>query len=160
MKPEEESSTSTPSNLPAGFFSKGGPSIEEDEEDEQQPEPKQQEPEADAGVEGEKGVDEDLDEFLSSLAEPDEGSAPTAAAPASTTVASTSAARAKKRSTYKDMPEGVASYSAAPVLVNGDAPAEEEEPEAEETPAERRARLAREENEEILQRLEEEQRAQ
>lgn len=152
---KEEAPTS---NLPAGFFSAGGPSVG-DEEDEEAPAPAPvpagteagpgvgKEAENDAGG---TGVDEDLDAFLSSLAEVEEDATPVAAAPPVV---------AKKRSKYKDIPEGVASYSAAPVMLNGE-PEAEEEPEEEETPAERRARLAREEKEEIFQRLDDEQRAQ
>ena len=58
---------------------------------------------------------------------------------------------------------GVASYSAAPVRNIPEQkkdPDEEEEAEPEETEAERRTRLAREEREEIMARLEAEQRAQ
>lgn len=162
VKVEEEAATpkeeSTPtSNLPAGFFSAGGPSVGDEVDVEEEVEKPQEAPApapapAPAETAG-SGVDEDLDAFLSSLAEPDGASAPGEAAP------TPAAPAAKKRSTYKDIPEGVASYSAAPVLTNGEAE-EEEEPEAEETPAERRARLAREEREEIVQRMEDEQRAQ
>lgn len=143
------------SNLPAGFFSSGGPSVVEDGPE--QPTPTAQPgPAAENGDTGEaKDVDEDLDAFLSSLAEPEEATA----APAAPAPTAPAPAVVKKRSKYRDIPEGVASYSAAPVLING-AEQAEEETEPEETPAERRARLAREEKEEILQRLDDEQRAQ
>lgn len=68
----------------------------------------------------------------------------------------------KRRPGYKEVEEGVASYSAAPVLIKRTEEGEEKEPtpEPEETEQERRERLAREEKEEIIARLEEEQRAQ
>ncbi|BEJ13518.1 hypothetical protein CspHIS471_0306920 [Cutaneotrichosporon sp. HIS471] len=135
------------SKLPAGFFSAGNqPQPQEDEGEEEEEKEKEKQPEADA----------ELDAFLASLND-GPGSAGTTAAPAPVR-----APAQRKRRTYKEPEEdGVTSYSAAPQLVK-DKNEEEREatPESEETEAERRARLAREEREEVLARLEEEQRAQ
>ncbi|CAK9783262.1 hypothetical protein CC85DRAFT_325137 [Cutaneotrichosporon oleaginosum] len=142
-----------PSKLPPGFFEAGHePQVEEEDTegarrgDDKEEEGKNEE-EKETGREGEKGPDADaeLDAFLASLNDEPE---PTALEPT------------KKRRTYKEQEEdGVASYSAAPQLVK-DGEEREPTPEPEETEAERRARIAREEREEVLARLEEEQRAQ
>ncbi|ORY34652.1 hypothetical protein BCR39DRAFT_585618 [Naematelia encephala] len=96
-----------------------------------------------------KTGDADLDDFLASLAEPEPNPNPN---PNPTLPGSS----------YTTTISGVASYEAAPILniVDTQTEVEERDPEPEETEAERRARLAREEREEIMGRLEEEERAQ
>ena len=104
--------------------------------------------------------DADLDAFLSSLDEPESAEIPSSIPTSS--AATTSSRPARRRSQGLD-DLGVASYSAAPVRnvpTEQIAAEEEQEAEPEETAAEKRARLEREEKEEIMDRLEEEQRAQ
>lgn len=139
--------------LPAGFFSSGNkPSIGEtaaaSEEDAQK---KTVEPTGDP----------ELDDFLASLETDDAPALPTTAE----TAAVPTAASQKKRyqSSSSAAVPGVASYEAAPVRLapsGEEVQAEEQEEEPTETEEERRARIAREEREEIMGRLEEEERAQ
>ncbi|WOO82164.1 Zinc finger protein [Vanrija pseudolonga] len=144
-------------SLPAGFFSAGNkPSVGE-EEDAAGPTP----PPAPAAPK--PTGDAELDDFLASLND-DDDDAPAPAQPAAPAAAAAPARR--KGLAYKKTEEapGVASYAAAPVLLangaaNEDA-AEPEPEEPEESEAEKRARLEREEREEIVARLEDEQRAQ
>ena len=102
--------------------------------------------------------DAELDDFLATLNEPETAEV----APQ----ASTSSPPVRKRGAIRlggDDAPAQASYSAAPVLVNRAEQAEEaaeEEAEPEETEEARRNRLAQEEREEIMGRLEEEERAQ
>jgi len=166
--------------LPAGFFSGGtGPTIVADEDDDDE----EEEASAPAKAKVEAGPstgqatskatttpamaptannqtgDEELDSFLASLAEPDSTTnddipesetAPTAATQKSNT----------KKSSYRDIIPGQASYEAAPIRNIPKDQEVEPEPEVEESEAEKRARIAREEREEIMDRLEEEERAQ
>ncbi|TXT12995.1 hypothetical protein VHUM_01396 [Vanrija humicola] len=131
--------------LPAGFFSAGNkPSVGgDDEQEEAAPAP------APAAPAPKPTGDAELDDFLASLNDDD---------------APTTAPTRRKGLAYKKTEEapGVASYAAAPVLLNGDgaAAAEPEPEEPEESEAEKRARVEREEREEIVARLEDEQRAQ
>ncbi|ORX37601.1 hypothetical protein BD324DRAFT_650171 [Kockovaella imperatae] len=151
-------SSSSSSSLPIGFFDAprsgdGGEDEEEDKEDER-PQPTSAPPAAVAvPSKPEPTGDLELDAFLSSLNEPD---------PELSQPAPSSSRRARQRDlSPSDL--GVASYSAAPVRIVPETvkePEEDEEPEPEETEAERRARLEREEKEEIMERLEAEQRAQ
>lgn len=147
-EPEDDDGPS----LPAGFFSSGNkPSVADEGAEEESPAPP---PEV-----GKKD-DVELDAFLASLNDDDDAPAPTAAEQGET--AKTKATK-KRRPGYKESEEdGVASISAAPVLIQRNQAGEEKEPtpEPEETEQERRDRLAREEKEEIIARLEEEQRAQ
>lgn len=167
--------------LPAGFFSSGsGPTIVADDDEEEEDEPVKAGPSksvqaptittttttpastapATAGQTG----DVELDSFLASLAEPDpEPSTGEAIEPAAApTAAAQKAATTKKAtSTYRDIIPGQASYEAAPVRnVPKDQEVAEVEPEVQESEAEKRARIAREEREDIMDRLEEEERAQ
>lgn len=167
--------------LPAGFFSSGsGPTIVADEDEEEEDEPVKAGPSksvqaptttatttrpastapATAGQTG----DVELDSFLASLAEPDpEPSTGEAIEPAAApTAAAQKAATTKKAtSTYRDIIPGQASYEAAPVRnIPKDQEVAEVEPEVQESEAEKRARIAREEREDIMDRLEEEERAQ
>jgi zinc finger protein 830 len=103
--------------------------------------------------------DDELDAFLFSIAQPE----PEQTAPASTSTSEYSiVARGPRKGVpaYKELIPGQASYEAAPVKIVAGESAEEEEAEPEETEAEKRDRLAREEKEEIMGRLEEEERAQ
>lgn len=145
------------SALPAGFFSAGNVPTVEDSEDEDEAGPET------GGVKEAKGEgkgngeeDAELDAFLASLNDDDDAAPEAAPAPTAPT-------KKARRAAYKEPEdEGVASYSAAPVLANAKAEEEEEpvEEEPEETEAERRARVARDEREEVLSRLEDEERAQ
>ncbi|EKC99356.1 hypothetical protein A1Q2_06293 [Trichosporon asahii var. asahii CBS 8904] len=150
-EPEPEEEEDDRPSLPPGFFSSGnGPSVAEDDEQESSAPPPKEEKKGDA----------ELDAFLASLNDVDDAPAPTAAEQGET--AKTKATK-KRRVGYKESEEdGVASISAAPVLIQRNEAGEEKEPtpEPEETEQERRERLAREEKEEIIARLEEEQRAQ
>lgn len=147
---------STPLGLPAGFFSAGNqPSVADEEDNENQTAPPVS---AAAPVGVEPTGDQELDDFFASLEE----DTPAAVAP-------TTAVEGKKRgyqSSSSAAIQGVASYEAAPVLLqstegkDGQAEAGEETKEPEETEEEKRARIAREEKEEIMGRLEEEERAQ
>lgn len=110
--------------------------------------------------------DVELDDFLASLAEPDPEPAPSATSTSATATAGkakTPSVIKKTNATYKDVIPGQASYEAAPVR---NIPKEEESgskeqvQEKEESEAEKRARLAREEREEMMDRLDEETRAQ
>ena len=167
--------------LPAGFFSSGsGPTIVADEDEEEEDEPVKAGPSKSVqaptitttnttpastapAAAGQTG-DVELDSFLASLAESDpEPSTSEAIAPAAApTAAAQKAATTKKAtSTYRDIIPGQASYEAAPVRnVPKDQEVAEVEPEVQESEAEKRARIAREEREDIMDRLEEEERAQ
>lgn len=156
--------------LPAGFFSGGnGPTIVPDDDDEEEEE-EEIRPELQAKVEAGPSTmkpttttnqtgDEELDSFLASLAEPEPESTSEEAVPDQAPTAAAQKANIKK-STYRDIIPGQASYEAAPVRNIPKDQEPEPEPEVEETEAEKRARLAREEREEIMDRLEEEERAQ
>jgi zinc finger protein 830 len=98
--------------------------------------------------------DEELDSFLASLAEPEPETTEPEPAPTAATQ------KTIKKSTYRDIIPGQASYEAAPVRNIPKDQEPELEQEVQETEAEKRARLAREEREEIMDRLEEEERAQ
>jgi zinc finger protein 830 len=163
--------------LPAGFFSGGsGPTIVADEDEEEEEETPKQAPvkaQVEAGpstvkapaptipsttpANGQTG-DQELDSFLASLAEPDPENETNETEPAPT--AATQKASTSKKSTYRDIIPGQASYEAAPIRNIPKDQDPEPEPEVQETEAEKRARLAREEREEIMDRLEEEERAQ
>lgn len=150
-EPEPEADDDGPS-LPAGFFSSGNkPNVADEDAEVEAPTPPPKQ---------EKKSDAELDAFLASLNDDDDAPAPTAADQGET--AKTKATK-KRRVGYKESEEdGVASISAAPVLIQRNEAGEEKEPtpEPEETEQERRERLAREEKEEIIARLEDEQRAQ
>jgi zinc finger protein 830 len=177
---DEEEDDGRPAGLPAGFFSAGNrPSTanDSDEADEGEGTSSAQGrsaagPPAQATVSQSKPEptgDAELDDFLASLeddtpANLDVSQTATAALAAGTS--GTPAVIQKKKgyqsSSTLDTP-GVASYVAAPVLLNqatDDAEGGDEPAEPEETEEERRERLAREEREEIMGRLEEEERAQ
>jgi zinc finger protein 830 len=98
--------------------------------------------------------DEELDSFLASLAEPEPETTEPEPAPTAATQ------KTIKKSAYRDIIPGQASYEAAPVRNIPKDQEPEPEQEVQETEAEKRARLAREEREEIMDRLEEEERAQ
>ena len=172
--------------LPAGFFSNGsGPKIVAEEDDEEEeaegdapattvfpsrttvpasgpaPGPAAAGSSTTTAVSGQTG-DVELDDFLASLAEPDPE--PTPAAETSTTgnasKPKTPSVIKKTNASYKDVIPGQASYEAAPVR---NVPQEEnvEESKVEgESEAEKRAREAKEEREEMMDRLDEETRAQ
>ncbi|KAK8849783.1 hypothetical protein IAR55_005119 [Kwoniella newhampshirensis] len=161
-----------PTGLPAGFFSSGSRPTAASSSSESQAGPSTStSPSASNPVstpapapasltKAKKTGDVELDDFLSSLTEDVENlSAPLAPPP--------TAAGKRKIATYKEVIPGQASYEAAPVRnvesensdANGGA-GEQTLEEPEETEAERRARLEREEREEIVARLEEEERAQ
>jgi zinc finger protein 830 len=176
-------------SLPAGFFSSGsGPTVtrQDDEEDDDDDDDDDDDGEIEGGASRlaqniagatadiphtqsqnstslppQPTGDDELDTFLASLAEPDvdAGSASTSAIPPT----AVSAAARRRPTTYKELLPGQASYEAAPIRINpaGEQEAqEEEELEQHETEAEKRERLKREEREEIMGRLEEEERAQ
>ncbi|EIW71422.1 hypothetical protein TREMEDRAFT_22984, partial [Tremella mesenterica DSM 1558] len=149
---EEDEEEEGPSGLPEGFFSSTNkPSVE-------------LEPSIN-GVE-EVGInltlpkatgDAELDDFLASLSEPQPEIEP------SNLIENGEGSTKRKpvRASYKETEDAQVSYQAAPVLIGraeGEEPEEEEEPE--ESEAEKRARIAQEEREEIMGRLEEEERAQ
>jgi zinc finger protein 830 len=176
--------------LPAGFFSNGsGPTIvpDEDEEDEAEaaapvPVPATTAskvsssgsapiaPAAAAGssttttataVPGQTG-DVELDDFLASLAEPEPD---LESAPSTTNVnaskAKTPSVIKKTTTSYKDVIPGQASYQAAPVRnIPNEDDQSKEEVQPEESESDKRARLAKEEREEMMDRLDEETRAQ
>ena len=169
--------------LPAGFFSSGsGPTIVADEDEAEEEEAVKAGPSksvqaptittttttpastapATAGQTG----DVELDSFLASLAEPDPEPSTSEAvaitpATAPTAAAQKAATTKKATSTYRDIIPGQASYEAAPVRnIPKDQEVAEVEPEVQESEAEKRARIAREEREDIMDRLEEEERAQ
>lgn len=155
-----------PAGLPAGFFSAGNrPSTVADDD----------EGDASGRAGGSSGSktsippakpeptgDAELDDFLASLEDDApadlDGAQPTAGAPAVI-----QKKKGYKSSSTLDTP-GVASYAAAPVLLNATTDESEagtgEPAEPEETEEEKRERLAREEREEIMDRLEDEERAQ
>jgi len=170
--------------LPAGFFSSGsGPTIVADEDDEEEEEPVKAGPSKTVKAPttatttttvpassaptttGQTG-DVELDSFLASLAEPDPEPSTSEAvaitpATAPTAAAQKTATTKKATSTYRDIIPGQASYEAAPVRnIPKDQEVAEVEPEVQESEAEKRARIAREEREDIMDRLEEEERAQ
>ena len=156
--------------LPAGFFDNAAAAVstpddgDEDDSPEPAPAPVPTQPKASTSksapqqpAKPQPTGDSELDAFLSSLDEPELVDAPATAA------ASTSASVPRQRNISPGLSMGVASYSAAPVRNIPEQkkdPDEEDEPEPEETEAERRARVEREEREEIMGRLEAEQRAQ
>lgn len=159
---EEDGDNSRPAGLPVGFFSAGNrPSISDAGGDDG---------EADRGKKvGANTVvkskadltgDTELDDFLASL---EDVSVDQVAMTASTpTPAVVQRKKGYFSSSTLDTP-GVASYAAAPVLLNQGTDNNENEAkltEPEETEAEKRERAAREEREEIMGRLEEEERAQ
>jgi zinc finger protein 830 len=173
--------------LPAGFFSGGsGPKIiGAEEDDEEQEEEEEDRPTMKAGPSTSASVapqastaaasasaaagqtgDEELDSFLASIAEPDPiietSEEPPAPAPtAATQKAALGSTKKPTTSSYRDIIPGQASYEAAPVRnIPKDQEEQVAEPEVEESEAEKRARIAREEREEIMNRLEEEERAQ
>jgi zinc finger protein 830 len=173
--------------LPAGFFSSGnGPKIvrgdDDDEEEEEEPSipaagpskakakpapapaPSAPAPtKSTAAPAATQTGDEELDSFLASLAEPDPvetAPEPASAGPAPTAVTQKSTSRKPTTSSYRDIIPGQASYEAAPVRNIPKDQEVEPEPEVQESEAERRARVAREEKEEIMDRLEDEERAQ
>ena len=142
--------------LPAGFFSKGNERSFSDDEGEDVAENTAVSPIAVPAKTG----DAELDDFFASLAAPEETAAPVQTEYSITTKADT--ATKVRRAAYKEVAPGQASYEAAPVrnVVAGQEEEKEPTPEPEETPAQRKERLAREEREEIMARLEEEERAQ
>ncbi|WWD20409.1 hypothetical protein CI109_104885 [Kwoniella shandongensis] len=159
---EEEEEEDGPAGLPAGFFSSGNRPTVAVTSDEPGPSsaPAPSVAAAAAPVPAQTG-DAELDDFLSSLnSDVDTPSTSTIAVPPT-------AASKRKIATYKEVIPGQASYEAAPVRIipaeenpDGQGGGAEAETEPEETEAERRARLEREEREDIVARLEEEERAQ
>lgn len=165
-----------PKGLPEGFFSSGNrpaPVDDEEVEDEEAEAvqggvsagpstvsaPAAVSTTAVAGPPQPTTGDDELDAFLFSIAQPE----PEQTAPASTSTSEYSiVARGPRKGVpaYKELIPGQASYEAAPVKIVAGESAQEEETEPEETEAEKRERLAREEKEEIMGRLEEEERAQ
>jgi len=150
-----------PSGLPAGFFSAGNRPAELDEEDEDErgneAGPSTSTPVPVPAVPAKTG-DAELDDFFASLAEnaPDPTITPTTAAP------TTQARRTVPSYRAADV-TGVASYEAAPIRIILEEKKDEDvepEPEPEESEQERRERVTREEREEIMGRLDEEERAQ
>ncbi|WVN87471.1 uncharacterized protein L203_102653 [Cryptococcus depauperatus CBS 7841] len=150
IHPEVEEDEGQPSQLPSGFFSAKNKPADTDDVIKLEASP------VDVAAPPAKTGDTELDDFLASLEE---------TTPAPTTSAPTSIASKRRLASYKAVDDeivGQAVYQAAPVM---NAPATKEqdvkmEEEPEETEAERRERLAREEREEIMARLEEEERAQ
>ncbi|KJE03759.1 zinc finger protein 830 [Cryptococcus gattii NT-10] len=148
-----------PSGLPVGFFSANNRTV---------PEPKTEALSSPSIAPGAataaKTGDAELDDFLASLA--DNSPAPDTSAPAAPPTAISQAQAnggAKRKTTYKqDIIPGQASYEAAPVRIiqTGEEEQEEQKKEPEENEAEKRERLQREEREDIMARLEEEERAQ
>lgn len=148
-----------PSGLPVGFFSANNRTV---------PEPKTEALSSPSIAPGAataaKTGDAELDDFLASLA--DDSPAPDTSAPAAPPTAISQAQAnggAKRKTTYKqDIIPGQASYEAAPVRIiqTGEEEQEEQKKEPEENEAEKRERLQREEREDIMARLEEEERAQ
>jgi zinc finger protein 830 len=169
-----------PKGLPEGFFSSGNrPAPEEDEEGEDEdadhggisagpstvsaPAPAAAPTTAVAVGPPQPTGDDELDAFLFSIAQPEPEQIASAPAPTSASEYSIVARGPRKGvPAYKELIPGQASYEAAPVKIIAGAgeSAAEEEAEPEETEAEKRERLAREEKEEIMGRLEEEERAQ
>lgn len=171
-----------PKGLPEGFFSSGNRPLPEDDE-----EGEDEDAEAGGISAGPSTVsapgaapavvpttavavgppqptgDDELDAFLFSIAQPEPEQVASAPAPTSASEYSI-VARGQRKGVpaYKELIPGQASYEAAPVKIIPGAgeSAAEEEAEPEETEAEKRERLAREEKEEIMGRLEEEERAQ
>jgi zinc finger protein 830 len=156
-EPEAKRARTGAGALPEGFFSKGNERSFSDDEDEQEAGDAAGKPTPAAEIPAKTG-DAELDNFFASLAAPEE-----AAAPIQTeySIKQATTGVKGKRAAYKEVIPGQASYEAAPVR-NVAAAEEEKEPtpEPEETPAQRKERLAREEREEIMARLEEEERAQ
>jgi zinc finger protein 830 len=154
--------------LPAGFFSSGNrPAVDEDEDEDQDGE----EEEAQAGpstsnptptpVPQKQTGDIELDDFLASLNDSTESVLPATIETTQPIVTAKPGTRYK--SSTVDIPS-VASYEAAPIR---NLPAGEEdsgsggkEEVEEETEAQKRERASREEREEIMGRLEDEERAQ
>lgn len=171
-----------PRGLPEGFFSSGNRPLPEDDE-----EGEDEDAEAGGISAGPSTVsapgaasaavpttavavgppqptgDDELDAFLFSIAQSEPEQVASATAPTSASEYSI-VARGQRKGVpaYKELIPGQASYEAAPVKIIPGAgeSAAEEEAEPEETEAEKRERLAREEKEEIMGRLEEEERAQ
>lgn len=160
-----------PSGLPEGFFSSGNRPVatddsdedEDQEDDERRAGPSTSSAAADPPTAAEPIAptgDADLDDFFASLDQPNPATNYSLTTASAAGGASGSGGGMGKRKGYKELIPGQASYEAAPVR---NVPAEEEEAgeaEPEETEAEKRERLAREEREEIMGRLEEEERAQ
>lgn len=163
--------------LPAGFFSNGaGPTIVADEDDDEGEEQGEaagaststslpHTTTTSATAAGQTG-DLELDSFLASLAEPDREPTPETAPdtnPAPSTNTKTPSVIKKTTASYKDLIPGQASYEAAPVrnIPQEDGTAGQDSKEEEqESEGAKRARLAREEKEEMMDRLDEETRAQ
>jgi zinc finger protein 830 len=164
--------------LPEGFFSKGNAPVKEDDDEEEQVEEEHQGLGSTAGAgpstaTGKGGIqlqaepkatgDGELDDFLASLSGPTNPISEPAEYAITKSSQQTQAQARKNVPRYKEVEPGQASYEAAPVrnLPEGQKEAEAEKAvEPEETEKERRERLAREEREEIVRRLEEEERAQ
>jgi zinc finger protein 830 len=156
-EPAEE----TPMGLPAGFFSAGNQPQVADEDDEEGSVSQSNVAGAGAGVAGkvESTGDQELDDFFASLDED---------TPAAVDPPPVNLAEGKKKgyqSSSSAAIQGVASYESAPVLLQTGTEQTEQAEEAgqpvvEETEEEKRTRIAREEKEEIMGRLEEEERAQ
>ncbi|WVO19455.1 uncharacterized protein IAS62_000741 [Cryptococcus decagattii] len=147
-----------PSSLPVGFFSANNRTA---------PEPKTEvlSPSiAPGAATAAKTGDAELDDFLASIA--DDSPAPDTSAPTAPPTAISQAQAndgAKRKTMYKqDIIPGQASYEAAPVRIiqTGEEEQEEQKKEPEENESEKRERLQREEREDIMARLEEEERAQ
>ena len=157
--------------LPAGFFSAGNrPGIELDEEEAMDrdrlelalPGPSTSAPQAKTG-------DSELDDFLASLVDDNDNNKNEL--PTSEPIVTNPIPKTQKRSArapgYRTLEvPGVASYEAAPIRIAPDTEQKAEDEEEEggdevvESAQERRERVAREEREEIMGRLEEEERAQ
>jgi zinc finger protein 830 len=151
----EEKEKVGPRGLPAGFFSSANRPVDEEEEDrEDAAGPLTASAAMTSAPAPVPTGDAELDDFLASLAEPE----PEQPEPTRGKVTATASRRGVPA--YKDLIPGQASYEAAPVRIVSGEEAKEEETEPEESEAERRARLGREEREEIMGRLEEEERAQ
>lgn len=156
---EGEGVGAQPAGLPAGFFSSGN----------RLPTPPPEIPLAISSkasiptpapqpVKAETG-DAELDDFLASLSDPTQ---PEPIEPIEPNQPIAGASIRRNIPSYKTAIAGVASYEAAPVRIDpsGEVAEEEKEVEAEETEHERREREARDDREEIMGRLEEEERAQ
>ena len=159
-EPEPESEAAIPeassskSALPAGFFSDPSqqPALDDDEEEEDNDDVK------DVPLPKETG-DAELDDFFASLSAPPVDSVQDSAEP----VASKAASRRRLKELDQEEFDAQTTYSSA--AVRTDAPAGSERAvnapvPVEETEAEKRERIAREEKEEIMSRLLEEERAQ
>ena len=163
--PDPKRAKTSGSALPAGFFSKGNERDLGDEDENEGGDDPEQNGEDDAGPStapiqpAAPTGDAELDDFFDSLATPEDAPAATDSA---YSITAKDGATKPKRTTYKEVLPGQASYEAAPVrnVMPTDEGEKEPTPEVEETPAQRKERLAREEREEIMARLEEEERAQ